>query len=65
MPKATTTSSGPRSTESVVIVAEIERGNIAIASIIPNETIERDTGHLSPEMKKKVIHDNAAALYGL
>ena len=22
-------------------------------------------GHLSPEMKKKVIHDNAAALYGL
>ncbi len=30
-----------------------------------NETIEKDTGHLSPEMKKKVIHDNAAALYGL
>jgi hypothetical protein len=22
-------------------------------------------GHLSPEMKKKVIHDNAAALYAL
>ena len=27
--------------------------------------IEKDTGHLSPEMKKKLIHDNAAALYGL
>jgi hypothetical protein len=41
MPKATTTSSGPRSTEFVVTVAEIERGSIAIASIIPRETIER------------------------
>lgn len=29
------------------------------------EIIEKDTGHLPSEMKKKVIHDNAAALYGL
>ena len=28
------------------------------------KVIEKDTGHLLPEMKKKVIHDNAAALYG-
>jgi uncharacterized protein len=28
-------------------------------------TIDKDTTHLSPEMKKKVIHDNAAALYGI
>jgi predicted TIM-barrel fold metal-dependent hydrolase len=29
------------------------------------QTIDKDSAHLSPEMKKKVIHDNAAALYGL
>ena len=29
------------------------------------EIIEKDTDHLPSEMKKKVIHDNAAALYGL
>jgi predicted TIM-barrel fold metal-dependent hydrolase len=29
------------------------------------EVIDRDSAHLSPEMKKKVIHDNAAALYGI
>jgi predicted TIM-barrel fold metal-dependent hydrolase len=29
------------------------------------EIIDKDSAHLSPEMKKKVIHDNAAALYGL
>ena len=43
MPKATTTSSGARSIELVVTVAEIESGSIAIASIIPSETIERAT----------------------
>ena len=41
MPKTTTTSSGPRSTELLVAVAEIESGSIAIASIMPSETIER------------------------
>ena len=40
MPKATTISSGPRRIELVVAVAEIESGSIAIASIIPSETIE-------------------------
>jgi predicted TIM-barrel fold metal-dependent hydrolase len=29
------------------------------------DVIERETGHLTPEAKKKVTHDNAAALYGL
>jgi predicted TIM-barrel fold metal-dependent hydrolase len=29
------------------------------------QIIDKDSAHLSPEMKKKVIHDNAAALYGL
>ena len=29
------------------------------------EVVDKDSAHLSPEMKKKVIHDNAAALYGL
>lgn len=29
------------------------------------ETIDKDSAHLSPEMKKKVIHDNAKALYGI
>jgi len=29
------------------------------------EIIEKDTGHLPSETKKKIIHDNAAALYGL
>jgi len=29
------------------------------------ETIAKDTVHLSPEVRKKVIHDNTAALYGL
>ena len=41
MPKATTIRSGPRRAEPLVAVAEIERGNIAIASIIPSETIDR------------------------
>jgi predicted TIM-barrel fold metal-dependent hydrolase len=27
--------------------------------------IEKETGHLDPEMKKRIIRDNAAALYGL
>ena len=39
-PNATTIKSGPRSTELLVAVAEIESGSIAIASIIPSETIE-------------------------
>jgi predicted TIM-barrel fold metal-dependent hydrolase len=29
------------------------------------QVIEKDTHHLTPEMKNKVIHDNAAVLYGL
>ena len=29
------------------------------------EMIARETGHLSPEAKRKVLRDNAAALYGL
>jgi predicted TIM-barrel fold metal-dependent hydrolase len=29
------------------------------------EIIDKDSAHLTPEMKKKVIHDNAAALYGV
>lgn len=29
------------------------------------DVIEQETGHLSPEAKQKVLHDNAAALYGL
>jgi uncharacterized protein len=29
------------------------------------DVIARETGHLTPEVKKKVLHDNAAALYGL
>jgi predicted TIM-barrel fold metal-dependent hydrolase len=29
------------------------------------EIVDRDSAHLAPEMKKKVTHDNAAALYGL
>jgi predicted TIM-barrel fold metal-dependent hydrolase len=27
--------------------------------------IEKDSAHLAPETKKKVLRDNAAALYGL
>jgi predicted TIM-barrel fold metal-dependent hydrolase len=27
--------------------------------------IEKDSAHLPPEMKRKVIRDNAAALYGV
>jgi predicted TIM-barrel fold metal-dependent hydrolase len=36
-------------------------------SVWPNsrEAIERQMGHLSPEMRRKLTHDNAAALYGL
>jgi predicted TIM-barrel fold metal-dependent hydrolase len=30
---------------------------------VSREVIDRDSAHLSPETKKKVIHDNAAALY--
>jgi predicted TIM-barrel fold metal-dependent hydrolase len=29
------------------------------------DVIERETGHLTPEVKRKVLRDNAAALYGL
>ena len=29
------------------------------------ETIEKETGHLAPALKKRIIRDNAAALYGL
>ena len=29
------------------------------------ETVERETAHLTPELKKRILHDNAAALYGL
>jgi predicted TIM-barrel fold metal-dependent hydrolase len=29
------------------------------------ETIARETAHLTPERKKAILHDNAAALYGL
>jgi predicted TIM-barrel fold metal-dependent hydrolase len=29
------------------------------------ETVARETAHLSPEVRQKIIHDNAAALYGL
>lgn len=29
------------------------------------DVVERETGHLTPEVKKRLIHDNAAALYGL
>jgi predicted TIM-barrel fold metal-dependent hydrolase len=29
------------------------------------ETIEKDTAHLPPEIKRKVIHDNAKGLYGV
>jgi hypothetical protein len=39
-PNATTIRSGPRSSEPLVAVAEIESGSIAIASIMPSETIE-------------------------
>jgi predicted TIM-barrel fold metal-dependent hydrolase len=28
------------------------------------DVIERETGHLTPEVKRKVLRDNAAALYG-
>src|SRR5213594_284563 len=36
-------------------------------SVWPNsrEAIERQMRHLSPEMRRKLTHDNAAALYGL
>jgi predicted TIM-barrel fold metal-dependent hydrolase len=27
--------------------------------------VDKEMGHLSPEMRKKLTHDNAAALYGL
>jgi predicted TIM-barrel fold metal-dependent hydrolase len=27
--------------------------------------VERETEHLEPELKKKILRDNAAALYGL
>jgi hypothetical protein len=40
IPKTTTITSGPRSAELLVAVAEIESGSIAIASIIPSDTIE-------------------------
>ena len=39
-PNATTISSGPRRSELLVAVAEIDSGSIAIASIIPSDTIE-------------------------
>ncbi len=29
------------------------------------DVIQRETGHLDPETKRKVLHDNAARLYGL
>jgi uncharacterized protein len=29
------------------------------------ETVARETAHLSPEAKRKILHDNAAALYGI
>jgi uncharacterized protein len=29
------------------------------------DVIARETGHLAPDVKRKVLHDNAAALYGL
>ena len=29
------------------------------------DTIARETAHLKPEVKKKILHDNAARLYGL
>lgn len=29
------------------------------------EVVDKDSAHLAPEMKKKVVHDNAAALYGI
>ncbi len=29
------------------------------------ETVARETAHLSPETKRKILHDNAAALYGI
>jgi predicted TIM-barrel fold metal-dependent hydrolase len=29
------------------------------------EVVERETAHLSPEVKQQVIHDNAKALYGI
>jgi hypothetical protein len=41
IPKITTIARGPRTTELLVAVAEIESGSIAIASIIPSDTIER------------------------
>jgi len=36
-------------------------------SVWPNsrEAVERQMRHLSPEMRRKLTHDNAAALYGL
>jgi hypothetical protein len=36
-------------------------------SVWPNsrQAIERQMRHLSPEMRRKSTHDNAAALYGL
>jgi hypothetical protein len=40
-PKATTRRSGPRRSDELVAVAEIESGSIATASIMPSETIER------------------------
>ena len=43
MPKATTTSSGPRRSAELVAVAETESGSIATASTIPSETIESAT----------------------
>jgi predicted TIM-barrel fold metal-dependent hydrolase len=29
------------------------------------DIVDKETAHLSPEMKKNVLRDNAAALYGL
>jgi predicted TIM-barrel fold metal-dependent hydrolase len=29
------------------------------------EVVARETAHLSPEAKRKILHDNAAALYGI
>jgi predicted TIM-barrel fold metal-dependent hydrolase len=36
-------------------------------SVWPNsrDAIERQMHHLSPEVRRKLTHDNAAALYGL
>jgi hypothetical protein len=50
IPNTTTITSGPRSTELLVAVAEIESGSIAIASIIPSDTIERTIAPIPTRM---------------